>query len=367
VERFDVVVVGAGPAGSLAARFAAAGGARTLLLDQRPELGQPVQCGEFLPTPEELMDLLPCRAVIEEAYHIPPATVLRSTRDMVCVDPAGHRFRFPLHGVSVSRRAFDKALALEAEGAGAELRYPCGVTGLHGDVVRCASGAEVEAKVVVGADGPLSTIARARSFHPSRVMYRMITATSPGRFEDAVELYFGRLAPGGYAWVIPKAEDANVGLGVTHLPPGSTLSGLLDAFLSRHRLPPATERTRWWVPLGPPPESAVRGNALFAGDAANLIMATNGGGIPTAMLSGRDAGVVAAAHVRSGSPLAEYDRQWKSHLFEPLQRAWAIKRYGDRVVGHDWLLGVGMHYIGAKGLDRMMRLRWPTRLHGRAS
>jgi digeranylgeranylglycerophospholipid reductase len=94
-------------------------------------------------------------------------------------------------------------------------------------------------------------------------------------------------------------------------------------------------------------------------------MATNGGGIPTAMLSGRDAGVVAAGHVREGVPLAEYDRLWRSHLFRPLQRAWEIKQFGDRVVHHDWLLSIGMHYIGARGLDAMMRLRWPPRLFHR--
>ena len=121
------------------------------------------------------------------------------------------------------------------------------------------------------------------------------------------------------------------------------------------------------MPLGRPPESAVRGRALFAGDAANLVMATNGGGIPTAMLSGRDAGVAAARHVRDGVPLTDYDRLWKSHLFDPLARGHRIKRLGDRVVENDLLLALGMRYIGASGLDAMMRLRWPRRLGRRSS
>ncbi|MHB8351356.1 MAG: geranylgeranyl reductase family protein [Thermoplasmata archaeon] len=361
MERFDVVVVGAGPGGSTAARFSAEGGARTLLLDQRPEIGQPVQCGEFLPAPEELNDIFPCRPEIAEAFRIPPASILRATREMVCVAPSGHRYRFPLRGLTISRRLFDQSLARGAESAGAELRHPSGVTTVRGHRVRLTDG-EVEAEVIIGADGPLSTVGRAFGFRPERELYRMITATSPGSLTDSIELFFGRIAPGGYAWVFPKASTANVGLGVTHLPPGTSLTGLLDRFLRNEGLPEATDPTRWWVPLGPPPESAVRGPALFVGDAANMVMATNGGGIPTAILSGRDAGVAAARHVREGAPLAEYDRLWRAHLYDPLRRAWEIKRFGDRIVGRDWLLALGMYYIGAGGLDAMMRLRWPTRL-----
>lgn len=364
MDRYDVVVVGAGPAGSVAARWAAAGGASTLLVDQRPEIGFPVQCGEFLPSAAELKDLLHCDAVIDDSFHLPPESVLRHTERMACVAPSGHRYEFPLDGYSVSRQAFDQALAREAEAAGAELRHPAGVTSIRDDRVEFARGDPVSAKVIVGADGPLSTVARSTGFTLPRTMFRMITATADGDFPPEIDLYFGLIAPGGYAWMIPKNGAANVGLGVSHLPPGTSLSGLLDRFLARYQLGKAHDRTRWWVPLGPPPETAVRGRAMFVGDAANLVMATNGGGIPTAILSGRDAGVVAARHVRTGSPLTEYDRLLREHLFEPLARGYRIKQFGDHVVERDLLLSLGMRYIGAAGLDSMMRLRWPRRLGG---
>ncbi|HUI38677.1 MAG TPA: FAD-dependent monooxygenase, partial [Thermoplasmata archaeon] len=296
--------------------------------------------------------------------EIPSETILRETRTMACFAPSGRRYAFPLEGVSVGRRAFDKALAFRAEGAGAELRYPAGVVGVRDGEVRLASGERIEAKVVVGADGPLSVVARSSGFSVPREMYRMITGTSTGAFPPEVDLYFGSLAPGGYAWMIPKAEEANVGLGVSQLPPHETLGRLLDRFLERVGIPRATDRTQWWVPIGPPPRSAVAGRCLMAGDAANLVMATNGGGIPTAMISGRDAGGVAAAHVRDGTPLREYDRLWKEHLYGPLARGYRIKRFGDRVAGSDRLLSLGMRYIGASGLDEMMRLRWPSLIGG---
>ncbi len=362
MERFDVVVVGSGPAGSTAARFAARGGARTLLVDQRPELGQPVQCGEFLPAPNELADLFPCPGIIREAYEVPSETILQETRTLVCVSPYGHRFRSPLAGYVVSRRAYDKRLALDAEGEGAELRFPRGVTRVQDDVVEFAGGERVQARVIVGADGPLSTVGRSVGFSPYREMFRMITATVASDPSPDIELFFGRLAPGGYAWRFPRAHDANVGLGVSRIPNGRGLDGLLNQFVGREEWGTVSDRTRWWVPLGPPPTSAVSGRAIFAGDAANLVMATNGGGIPTAVLSGRDAGVAAARHVGDGVPLAEYDRLWRAHLAEPLARAYRIKRFMDRFIEHDVLVAAGMRYIGGPGLDAMMRLRWPPRL-----
>jgi digeranylgeranylglycerophospholipid reductase len=361
-ERYDVVVVGAGPAGSLAARAAATGGARTLLLDHRVELGHPVQCGEFLPSAAELADLFDCPELLAAAYDIPESTVLRATRTMTCVSPFGHRFRFPLAGYTVSRRAFDKALALRAEGAGAVLEHPVGVTGVRYGGVACVGGRSIDAHVVIGADGPLSTVGRSVGFAPKRSMFRMITATVDGPAIDGIDLYFGRCAPHGYAWNFPRATDANVGLGVARLPPHASLDGLLDRFLVREGLGPARERTRWWVPIGPPPERLVFGRTLLAGDAANLVMATNGGGIPTAMLSGWLAGSAAARHVRDGRPLSDYDVAWRTALYGPLERAARVQAFGDRAAGWDPLLALGMRYIGSSGLEAMMRLRWPPRL-----
>ncbi len=367
MERFDVVVVGAGPAGSSSALFAAQGGARTLLVDKRPEIGYPVQCGEFLPTLEELVGIFPHHEGFSDVFQIPEETILSRTNVIDCISPTSKHYPFPMNGYSVSRRSFDKVLAYRAERAGAELRHPCSAVRITEDSVVLADGTAVGAKVIVGADGPLSLVARSRGAHLPREMYKMITTSSPGQFDPVVELFFGSVAPGGYAWVIPKGDGANVGLGVANLPPGQTLSSLLAKFASRRKLSLNPPFTRWWVPLGEPPKSAVFGNALLAGDAANMVMATNGGGIPTAMIGGMYAGRVASDHVRSGRPLADFDTLWQHNLSIPLQRGYSLKAFGDRVVNHDLLLAFGMRYIGKGGMGSFIRMQWPRRLGGRAA
>jgi len=79
------------------------------------------------------------------------------------------------------------------------------------------------------------------------------------------------------------------------------------------------------------------------------------------MLSGWMAGRAAVAHLRENAPLTGYDREWKAVLGPILARGYEIKRFGDRWTTRDPLLALGMRYIGAKGLDAMMRMRWPIR------
>ena len=346
-NRCDVIVVGAGPAGSTAARYAAETGLDVLLIDKRKEIGVPVCCGEFNAAPEILASVLPNASGLDELFPVDPALVRREIRGAVAVSPGGREYGFELPGYTVDRDAFDRHLADAAVRAGAVLSPDTKFLGREGGRVTTGRG-EVEARVVVAADGPLSPVCRSAGMERSAVLAPAITCRVDGEFGDRLRFFFGnRIAPGGYAWVFPKRGCANVGLGVQMR--GTPVPVLLRAFLASNGFS-ARDVQAGFVPVSGPIRETVRGNVLAAGDAAGQVVASNGGGIATAMICGRLAGLAAADHLLRGEPHAAYEREWRSAIGRELLAAARTKRLADRVLGSDFLLERTMRLLGGRGI-----------------
>src|SRR3989449_7945171 len=182
----------------------------------------------------------------------------------------------------------------------------------------------------MGSEGPRSTVARAVGVE-CPVAAPAMSATADGEFSDATDMFFGNLAPGGYAWIIPKAGCANVGLGTWERFRGN-LRELFDKFIAARRLEPGKATGGFVAVLGPPPRT-VKDNVMLVGDAAGMVMATNGGGDNGAMIAGRYAGLTAAGHLLRRPPLAEYEARWRTAVRRPLAEGVRIKRFADRFFG----------------------------------
>jgi digeranylgeranylglycerophospholipid reductase len=354
MERYDAVVVGAGPAGSVAARFLAEGGASTLLLDKRDEIGVPVECGEFLPSPARLGEIMPNVKGVLELFDIPRSCISRPTSTIAVISPGGMRYELPFEGMSLWRAKYDQHLARLAEKSGAELRTGTRVRGASNEGVETDAGS-IRARVIIGADGPLSIVRRSLGMPAPKALSPCLQYTVPGDFGDSVDMYFGSVAPGGYAWLIPKSDGANLGLGV---PPGrssKTLKSRLDAFISGlgYHEGPKLE-TSGLVPSSGPVAETVRGNVLLCGDAAGQVMASNGGGIPIAVVCGRAAGEAAAAFLKRGTPLREYETRWKSEVGEVLTNSLHTKKLADWWMWSDPLIGIAMWMIGKRGIRKSL-------------
>ncbi|TEU15208.1 MAG: NAD(P)/FAD-dependent oxidoreductase [Hadesarchaea archaeon] len=338
-EKYDIVVVGAGPAGSMAARAAAREGASVLLFDKRRELGVPVQCGEALN--EDVLKELDIR--------LDPRWALSKTNAVKLVSPSGIEVRIAERkvvgkiGYILDRKIFDKYLTTLAAKGGADIMVGTLVDGLiledgkpKGVRVRGANGRlEVRAEVIIAADGVGSRVARWAGLNTylklddieTGVQFQMvgINFESP----SMMEYYFGnKIAPGGYCWVFPKGEDmANVGLGILGSRAERRPIEYLRDFVAR--MPSLSkgkiiEINAGGVPVGGPIKQTVKDNLLVVGDAARQVNALTGGGIDSAMRAGNIAGEVAAKAVAEGDTsekrLSEYEKRWRELMGKRLER-----------------------------------------------
>jgi len=348
---YDLVVVGAGPAGSTAARYAARRGLRVVLLDRRKEIGVPVQCGEYVAKDEEVRRIFPTVNGLEDLMTA-PERVRQIDTDVIRIwSPRGRHWDIPFRGYTVRRDRMDQGIAEQAAAEGAELRTETTVHRVRGNEVSTNHGT-VSASVVIGADGPTSTVARGVGL-PFPVAGPAMSCTIDGDFSSATDLFFGNLAPGGYAWIIPKGPCANVGLGTWQHFHGR-LDTLFHKFLDQRGLP-HLRGTGGYVPVEGPVSQTVKGNALLVGDAAGHVMATNGGGINVSMICGRIAGDAAADHVLQKVPLTAYERRWRDAVGAPLDRGRRIKHFADRFFGNDRLLEIAMTLLGVRRMGRAIR------------
>jgi digeranylgeranylglycerophospholipid reductase len=386
-ERYDVVVVGAGPAGSMAARYAAAGGVDVLLLEKRQEVGTPVRCGEELSL--EWLDEVGIKR--DKRWM---ANVFESTRIHA---PNGRHFTIgadlthKASGCVVERDVFDKCLAEDAVKAGAKLQLKTACVGLERKNGRLRMALDhigerkfVDAKIVVGADGYESQVGRwagiDTSVDPKDVMtcfeYRMTGVEVDKRF---TEVYFcNATIPGGYAWVFPKSDDcANVGIGVqvSKMNEPGMARCYLDQFVATHPnlakgFPIKT--IAGGVSVCAPLDKTVADNVMLVGDSARMIDPATGGGIQTACKSGKVAGEVAAQAIVSKGFSAEflqrYERGWRELFENTLWRDYMVKekmlQLSDDSINKiiETLAEVRIQQLSVFGIIEAVKTRYPELL-----
>lgn len=358
-QKYDVIVVGAGPAGSSAAKAAAENGASVLLIERELEIGVPDKCGEFLPALEEMKRLAPNVSDMESMFDPPSHCIVNRTKYVNFVFPNNVEFPVEFKGVVVERKLFDKHLANEAGRAGAEILPFTQATKLLDDGVRVRSGGEVydiKSDVVIGADGAYSLIAREAGLPVSTdpldygvgYQFEMVNVEHD---PDYVDMYLGEdIAPGTYAWIIPKGKDvANVGTGVRapFMEKGMTIRDYQRNLIQKHPItskklinavPTAVKAGN--IPVGGPIEKTTTENVIVVGDAGGHTIPTVGGGIPPGIIIGKIAGQVAAERISSGAPLSTFDDGWKSQMGDVLFNSLRLRKMSDVVFGSKRMIEV---------------------------
>lgn len=377
-ESVDVAVIGAGPGGLSAAIYAAKNGLKVRIFEKKSRIGFPTVCGELLPTEEEMKRLLPRADGIPELFDAAASAAVNKCRRIGVLSPLGGSWSLSFDAYILDRHRFESLLFEETRLLGVEstLGAPARLM-LSGKkaCVESPAGGAVEAEVVVAADGfpsraaveaglPVREYLRPENL-AACLQYRVAGA---GVEEDMVEVYFSsRLAPGGYGWIIPKGNgEVNIGIGArkSALRGKAAVSKLLDSFV-RERLGERYEpgkivaKAADVLPVGGALRSTCNGRVLAVGDAAGMVMPTNGGGIPTALISGKIAGETAARHLGGGCALLEYERTWRRQIGEELENATKLRRIADRLMGSDRAVHWGFTFLGEKGVREVLTCKVP--------
>ena len=314
-EPYDIVIIGAGPAGSSAAKAAAQQGAKVLLIDRRQRLGIPVQCAEFVPQ------------WISSRTSFSPACIMQRVEKMVTHLPGSITYEMKSPGYMLNRSLFDKELAASAILSGARISIGTKAVGLspEGLTVEHDSKKEtIPAKVFIGADGASSTVARFVGRNPLKTIAALQVELILFEPQSSVDVYFDRDYEGGYGWFFPKGKTVNVGIGVVSSK-ASRLPDLLEHFLDFLRRSGKLKEIQIVSKTGGliPCESGLKSlfkNFLLVGDAAGHAHPITGAGIFNAVMAGLIAGRTAANALETGDlrHLANYEIECRETFGESL-------------------------------------------------
>ena len=384
--RYDVVVVGSGPAGSVTARFAAESGAKVLVIERRREIGVPVLCGEGISRKIDSWGMLDgdkwiARKMDGARIYAPNGTMVK-----LSAEQAGNET-----GYVIYRDIFDKELARKAMVAGAEYMMNTKAVGLIKDDNGGIKGVkalhfdeeiEIEADIIVGADGVESRVGKWAGINTtlrpkdleSCAQYTLANVDCQDAY---VDFFLGKeKAPGGYIWVFPKDNDtANVGIGVlANLSKPGMAKELLDKFIASDDRLKNGQPLRFLagaVPVARPIET-VRDNIMLVGDAARQVDPITGGGLTHSLEVGKIAGEVIGKAVEEQNFcrefLMEYERRWKKAIGKKMERNYMVKEimlsFDDKTLNMlaDSLKDYKFDEFSTKGLIKALVTKHPTLL-----
>ena len=335
IKEVDVLIIGAGPAGSIAARESSKNGDKTLIIDKKSEIGTPKRCGEGI------MDGVLERVEIEPderwiARHIDGARLVAP--DNTSAWFTSETLETPATGIILERKVFDKHVTMDAIRNGAEVMIKTEATGItrEGDFLLVDiesfnnEYSQVKAKIVIGADGPEGRVGTWMGLNTKVSLNEM---ESGAQYEmtnlkmeksDTIEFYFGSVAPGGYAWIFPKGYDtANVGIDVSGVKGEKTALEYLDDFVKNNEETKDGQIVE--VNVGGNPlcgvfDKIIADNFMLVGDAAGCVSPITGGGIDTGLESGMIAGRVAANAVKENNTSEENLQEYADYVEEHIAK-----------------------------------------------
>jgi len=265
-----IAVIGAGPAGSYAAKLLAEKGKEVILFEEHAEVGCPVQCtGIVTPSISHFMEI--------------PKKIVATECNAVLVKSKNNEIRVRTKEIVMWRNLFDQYVAEKAVDAGATLKTNhqfISISGKNKIKIKNKDKNETdefEAEAIIGADGPSSSVAKAAGMHSLEQFYVGMQAKIKHKMDTSeFETHFGSAFPDFFGWIVPESEDTvRLGIGAKQ-----NASKIFFNFLEAAT---GKKDVQCWesgiIPIYNPKKTIQKDNVYLIGDAATQVKATTGGGI----------------------------------------------------------------------------------------
>ncbi len=334
---YDAIIVGAGPAGLIAAHRIANNGHPVLVLEEHQKIGEPDHCAGLLSS-----------SGLQNLGLVPPKHIIQNTVAGARIhSPSGYSIlieRGKREAFVMNRKLFDTWLAERASEKGATVLTEKKVTSINrtdaGEYqVRITKTDETGymAKAVISGEGSrcqiTSKVGLPRVPRSSKYPAYQFELSGVEVEEDLVEMFYGRrISTGFFAWIIPLGEGrVRVGVASRDRPKQRLQAALKHHPIIKERLFGASVERGFGgiVLVGMPIKKTVEGGFLAVGDAAGIVKATTGGGVVVGGAAAEIAGKVISSELANQEGLLNlqrYEKSWRSVLLRDLRTMYLAQR-----------------------------------------